>query len=498
MTLPERPGAAEEKYRLLFGETANGLSDLLNTMHDCLIAQDRDGRITVWNRAAEQLYGWPTSEARGQVAEALLKTKFPKPLPEIEAELYATGQWEGELEHTTRDGRTVVVTSHWAVQTDEQGRCCAVLQLERDLTERRHTERELREAREELEASANRWMSDLAAANEALLESQTRFRQVAETIRDVFWLTNPSRTSIIYVNPAYEELWGRSCESLYAAPHSWLDAVHPEDRPRLRRFFAKQLAPESFEHFYRIVRPDCSVRWVQDRGFPVRDSAGDSRVVGLVRDVTKDKELEQGILAISEREQHRLGQDLHDNLCQQLAAIEFLSKALEQQLDTQPLAARAGEIAQLIREAIAYTRRLARGLAPLELQARGLTRSLQSLVERTSEVFKVECSLECPTLVEVQDPAVRTHLYRIAQEAVANGIKHGKATRIDIRLAATPEGGELTVEDNGIGLSAEAQLAPGMGLRIMRYRSEMIGASFLINSRPGATTITCAFPVTAW
>jgi PAS domain S-box-containing protein len=492
-------GMAEEQQRVLFGAMSNGLMDLLRTTHDCLIARDGEGCVMLWNRAAEQLYGWPAPEARGHLLAALLKTQFPRPLRDIESELYATGRWEGELVHTTRAGRPVVVASRWSVQADEQGQCCAVLQVERDLTEERQTQEELRQVRAELEQCAEQRLNELAAANEALVESQARFRQVAEAIQDVFWLTNPSRSSIIYVNPAYAALWGRACESLYVDPHSWLEAVHAEDRPRLRQFFANRVAAEGYEHSYRIVRPDCSIRWVLDRGFPVRESAGgSSRVVGIVRDVTKRKELEEGILAISEREQHRLGEDLHDDLCQQLAGIELLSKALEQQAQGPPLAAKAGEIAQLLRAAMAYTRHLARGLAPLELQTQGLLHSLQALAGRTSELFKVECTFECPEMVVVQDPIVRTHLYRIAQEAVTNGRKHGKATRIRMLLAATPAGGELTIEDNGLGLSEQAQLAPGMGLRIMRYRADIIGGSFALESHPGATMIRCAFPLTSW
>jgi PAS domain S-box-containing protein len=349
------------------------------------------------------------------------------------------------------------------------------------------------------EKSVQELLTEVAAANEALVESEGRFSQVAEAIQDVFWLTDPSRSNIIYVNPAYATLWGRSCESLYANPHSWLEAVHAEERPRLREFFAERLAGGGFEHSYRIVRPDYSVRWVLDRGFPVRESAaGSPRVVGIVRDVTKQKELEEGILAITEREQHRLGQDLHDELCQQLAGIELLSKALEQQAQGQPLAADAGEIARLLRAAMDYTRHLARGLAPVELDAQGLLHSLQALATRTSEVFKIDCSFECPRLVAVQDPKVTTHLYRIVQEAVANSVKHGKASRVRILFKATPEGGELTIQDNGFGLSAQAQLAPGMGLRIMRYRADIIGATFAIESRPGTTTVRCAFPLAAW
>src|SRR5207237_8201512 len=109
--------------------------------------------------------------------------------------------------------------------------------------------------------------------------------------------------------------------------------VQPEDRPRMRQFFTKPLSENGYEQSYRIVRPDTSVRWILDRGFPVRDRAGNlCRAVGIARDITERKELENEILAISEREQQRIGQDLHDDLCQQLVGIEFLCKALQQQL----------------------------------------------------------------------------------------------------------------------------------------------------------------------
>src|SRR3974390_1114946 len=117
------PGLAlpAEELRLLFGPTSNGLADLLRMTHDCLVVRDNRRGIILWNRAAEQLYGWKQSEARGQMPEALLKTRFPKALDEIKMELERTGRWEGELAHTARDGRTVLVFSRWALQTEEGG-----------------------------------------------------------------------------------------------------------------------------------------------------------------------------------------------------------------------------------------------------------------------------------------------------------------------------------------------------------------------------------------
>src|SRR5437879_859278 len=116
--------------------------------------------------------------------------------------------------------------------------------------EQQRLECELRQAREELRQIAEQRLSELETASEALIETQTRFQHIAEAIQDVFWLTNPWRTSIVYVNPAYARIWGRSCESLYANPRSWLEGVHPEDRPRMNQFFCEPIPPQGFEHSY--------------------------------------------------------------------------------------------------------------------------------------------------------------------------------------------------------------------------------------------------------
>jgi PAS domain S-box-containing protein len=499
-TLPEKLHSAEAKQSSVSAGDATRSARILAMSHESLIVRDKDGRIVSWNGAAERLYGWTAVEATGRMEDSLLKTKFPTALAEIESKLYASGQWEGELLQTARDGRELVVRSRWCLEADGEGSWLGILQVENDITQRKHLEEELRQVRAELEHHAEGRMTELQAANEALVESQTRFQQMAEAIRDVFWLTNPWRTSIIYVNPAYEQIWGRTCQSLYANPRSWLEGVHPEDRPRMRQFFAKRISAQGYEQSYRVVRPDCSVRWVLDRGFPVRDSTGGvDRVVGIARDITEHKALEKELLAISEREQRRIGQDLHDDLCQQLVGIEFLSKALQQQLKAQPPADKAAEIAQLIRAAIGYTRQLARGLAPFELETEGLMRGLQVLAGRTTELFRVQCSFQCPSAVLVRDPTVCIHLYRIAQEAVTNSIKHGKATWLGIELTTKPEGGVLTVKDNGLGFSGDTYSSGGLGLRIMQHRADMIGGTLcILNEGSLGTKLVCTFPLTAW
>jgi PAS domain S-box-containing protein len=133
--------------------------------------------------------------------------------------------------------------------------------------------------------------TDKKRAIEALRESQERFQQLAENIREVFWMTNPEKTEMIYISPAYESIWGRSCGSLYASPRSWLEAIHPEDRDRVLQAALTKQVDGHYAEEYRIVRPDGSVRWILDRAFPVKDRDGKVyRIAGVAEDITDWKE----------------------------------------------------------------------------------------------------------------------------------------------------------------------------------------------------------------
>ncbi|MDB6138616.1 MAG: hypothetical protein JWO94_1688, partial [Verrucomicrobiaceae bacterium] len=139
-------------------------------------------------------------------------------------------------------------------------------------------------------------------ADEALRQSEQRFRQLAENINDVFWITDPAMAETLYISPAYERVWGRTCESLYQAPRSWLEAIHPEDRERVTSAVQAKPAAGEYNETYRILWPDGTLRWVQDRGYPVRNEQGEAyRMVGTAKDITErrlaeDKLREQATL----------------------------------------------------------------------------------------------------------------------------------------------------------------------------------------------------------
>jgi len=216
------------------------------------------------------------------------------------------------------------------------------------------------------------------------------------------------------------------------------------------------------------------------------------------RDITERKRLEREILEISDQERRRIGQDLHDGLCQQLAGIELMSEVLHQKLraKSKSNAARAGDIARHVRDAISHTRSLARGLAPVTLESEGLPSALRELAANTEKIFGVACRVECTEAVPGLATTTATHLYRIAQEAVSNAIKHGKATQLAIRLRWAEDRLELDVIDNGAGMPKVPPRNDGMGLRIMRYRAGMI--SGLLSIEPGdacGTRVSCSVPM---
>ena len=217
---------------------------------------------------------------------------------------------------------------------------------------------------------------------------------------------------------------------------------------------------------------------------------------GFVRDITERKRLEKEILEISDRERRSIGHGLHDGLCQHLAGIELMSQVLEQQLEKKstPAAAQAGKIAEHVRQAISQTRMLARGLSPVSIESEGFMAALQELAASISGLFRVNCRVDCVSSVLIRDNAAATHLYRIAQEAITNAIKHGKAQNVVITLRRNTENTRMTITDDGSGFPRDLKTHNGMGLQIMKYRAGIIGASLEIGNANGkGTSVVCIF-----
>jgi signal transduction histidine kinase len=225
------------------------------------------------------------------------------------------------------------------------------------------------------------------------------------------------------------------------------------------------------------------------------------RTAALELQMAENRELEKSILDISDREQVRIGQDLHDSLCQQLVSVAFSANMLQERLETEGTVANqdAARIADMIDDSINQARNLARGLYPVRLETEGLELALRELAATMSRRFQVSCNVDCPSPIPSCHPAVGIHFYRIAQEAVVNAVKHAKARNILLSLSTTAGLTKLTVEDDGEGIVHVTRNPDGMGLRIMEYRARMIGADFKIAHRlPRGTVVSCEMGETAF
>jgi signal transduction histidine kinase len=212
------------------------------------------------------------------------------------------------------------------------------------------------------------------------------------------------------------------------------------------------------------------------------------------------QQLEHEIISISEREQRRIGQDLHDGLCQYLAGIGCAAASLRGDLEKLELtteAALADELATLLQDAVVQTRNLARGLVPLKMDEVGLASALEELTLSVTRLTGTQCVFESNATKITLDDSVAMHLYRIAQEAINNAMKHGKARRIVVSLGGKGKAATLRIADNGTGISETPGASRGMGLNIMKYRARLSGGELHItDQREGGTVVCCTIDPT--
>ncbi|MBT9585219.1 PAS domain S-box protein [bacterium] len=316
-------------------------------------------------------------------------------------------------------------------------------------------------------------------AEEALHESEVRFRQVAENIQEVFWLTDLAKGQMLYVSPAYEKIWGRSCASLYASPKDWFDAIHADDRQRVRRAAESKQVIGEYNEWYRIVRPDGSVRWIHDRGFPVCDLNGNVvRIVGTAEDVTDQRQLEEQFR--QSQKQEAIGQlaggvahDFNNILAVILIQTE-LSCAVEgtphEVLEgLQEIHLAAQRAANLTRQLLAFSRRQTMQSQILDLNeiVAGLSNMLRRIV---GEDVRVHLALSATPLQLRADAGmldqVVMNLVVNARDAMPNGgqltLETG-LTHLTAQMAATHSDSEaraggyacLGVSDTGTGIAPE-------------------------------------------
>ncbi|MEZ4702166.1 MAG: response regulator [Rhodothermales bacterium] len=302
-------------------------------------------------------------------------------------------------------------------------------------------------------------------------------------------------THIVYANESMAAMAGYATDELMNQPLDIFEG--PEtNRDVLTEMRSHLVRGDAFSAEIVLYKKDRSRFLVRWQISPVRDDTGRiTHYVSVQRDITETRRLERELVEISEREQRRIGRDLHDGLGQQLTGLAFMARSLERKLqELDEDAARAAmTIAELVNDTKSQARILARGLVTVDLSGTGIVRALEDLAANTEQMASIHCTADCHLDTPLWDETVATHLYRICQEAVNNAIKHSGATHVNIELNQDGDQLLLAVRDNGAGITTADRAREGMGLRIMAFRAQMINAMLNIRNREqGGTLVLCS------
>jgi len=373
-----------------------------------------------------------------------------------------------------------------------------------------------------------------AHAETALRESEAHMRATVEQATAGVTRCDPTGR-ITFANRTFCRMLGYTESELVGK--SFAELTHPGHvKDNTRRFAQMIRNGKPYEIEKRYVCKDGSILWVDVSASAVRGPDGSTQsAVSVIVDITarkraeaalrrskqllelrvrartlalrrinrqleneieRRKGLEGEILAISDREQQRLGQELHDGLCQHLTAVAFMARSIALRLRQHRVidAADIEKIAELVNNAAVDTRSLSRGLHRIDVDAVSLVTALYDLAKR--EIWRTPCRVDVHPSFRIEDDIVAAHLYRIAREAVINANKHARARQIVIRLEKSPKGMVLRVIDDGVGFPNQLNPGKGLGCHIMKYRAQLIGGNLEIDfPQKGGTRVSCYFPL---
>ncbi len=482
--------------------------DLYDFAPIAYVSFDRAGRIEEANLAATELLGEPR--------DLLIGRPFAFYVGDLDSFmrhlLYcrtSQQQVETELQLKPRKGARILalLCSTPITSTTRNGAVLyqtAIL----DLSERKRAEEALRRSEEHLRAIINQSNAGIASC-----DLSGRF---------------------LFANQKFREMLGYTDSELVV--RTIFTITHPDDVDITKSRFGKMVQRrQSVEMEKRYIRKDRSLIWVNVCDTPVLDAAGKPlSAVAVAIDVTQRKKmeaalqkskerleklvqqrttalrvantelkneierrkgLEEEILAISDREQQRLGQELHDGLCQHLTAVAFMARSVALRLKNHRVIEvnDIEKIAQLVNDAATDTRNLSRALHRRDVDAVGLVNALEDLVDR--EIWKTPCRLKIKPSFYIEDDFASAQLYRIAREAVINANKHAQAREIVVKLERARKEIVLRVTDDGVGIPSEPKLKQGLGSHIMRYRAGVIGGRLEVESpKRGGTRVSCYLP----
>lgn len=467
----------------LADEQARRLAAVLRDSNDAVYVHDFDGKITAWNRGAELVLGYGEAEALQMNAERLIPEELRAKIRAAWEQLSRgerVDSWEAQ--RRTKSGRIIDVAVTATALLDETGRPIAVAKTERDITEQKRSHAHLE--------------YEIQQRTTALRKSQEQLAAILHTAADAI-ITINAKGIIQSVNTASERMFGyTAAEMIGQNVKMIMPSPYQEDHDRYLANYHKTGVKKIIGIGREVVarRKDGST-------FPVDLAVSEvdplKLFTGILRDITRRKELEREVVEIASLEQRRIGQDLHDSVGQELTALNILVSDLNETFRTDPSggANLVEQMTQGLQRSQQELRAVMRGLLPVAVDTEGLMAALSDLIDGTQREGKATCKFDCPEPVSVADNLTATHLYLIAQEAVHNAVKHALPRNIRISLESK-DLLTLSVQDNGIGMPAEpTEDHGGLGLRIMRNRASIVGAALTIQpAEPTGTLVKCTLP----
>ncbi len=476
------------------------LAAIVESSENAIITYAPSGVMLTWNRGAEAIFGYSSEEAIGKDVSMLVPPERVPGLARLREEVMrgiAVSQYRGSC--LRKDGRKFPFSNTACPIRNAAGEVVAVSNILCDITERDQAE-------------------------QSLQSSEAKFRQLAENIHEVFWMMPPTADQILYVSPAYEQVWGRSCESLYQNPMSWVEAIHPDDLAQAHSLFERQIQGERIDSEYRIRTLDGQEKWIRDRAFPIRDQAGQLiRVVGIAEEITEQKRYEtelirarEGADAANRAKSRFLANMSHEIRTPMNGVIGMIQLLLETELTREQqqyanVAQTSGRVLLALIDDILDLSKVEAGKIVLE----NLNFNVRHTVADIVQLLRVQASakgLQFHSRVSPEVPPLLLgdahRLRQVLTNLVGNAIKfteRGEVT-LDAQLLSEEDGKttvRFVIADTGIGITQHqvaALFSPftqaddsttrkyggtGLGLAISKQLVEMMGGKIGVESQEG-------------